>query len=199
MMGRVVVMVVVLLLHALLLAAAWVTNVARPRDTAPVLQVALIRSPSSLADRSPPPPAFVPPPLNVPVPVILVDDPAPPPVSVPTDQPLRVEISATTAPAASAVTALSTELEVQCPDRKPPRYPPESRHLHEQGEVLLRVELNETGSIEKVSVVQSSGFSRLDEAARLAVGTWRCEPARLAGQPVPAVALQRLEFRLERR
>lgn len=199
MMGRVVVMVVVFLLHALLLAAAWVTNVARPRDTAPVLQVALIRSPSSLPDRSPPPPAFVPPPLDVPVPVILVDDLAPPPVFVPTDQPPRVETSATTAPASSTVTALSTELEVQCPDRKPPRYPQESRHRREQGEVLLRVELDETGGIERVSVVQSSGFSRLDEAARLAVAMWHCEPARLAGRPVPAVAMQRLEFSLERR
>ncbi len=197
MMGRVVVMIVVLLLHALLLAAAWVTNVARPRDTAPVLQVALIESPSRLPDRSPPPAEIALPRLDVPVPVLLVDDLAPTPVSVPPDQPAQA--SATTAPVAPTVTALSTELEVQCPDRKPPRYPRESRHLREQGEVLLRVELDETGGIERVSVVQSSGFSRLDEAARLAVGTWHCEPARLAGRPVPAVALQRLEFRLERR
>jgi protein TonB len=97
------------------------------------------------------------------------------------------------------VTASVDDLAVICPVRTAPRYPPQSRHLREQGEVTLRVEIDERGLVGAVDVIKSSGYARLDAAARAALLTWRCNPALRDGMPVRAIAIQRLEFVLERR
>jgi protein TonB len=94
---------------------------------------------------------------------------------------------------------LSGQLELQCPERHPPRYPPSSRREREQGEVRMKVEIDELGRIESVSVVGSSGSPRLDDAAREAIQSWRCQPAERDGKPVRAVALQTMAFVLGRR
>jgi protein TonB len=94
---------------------------------------------------------------------------------------------------------LAGQLELQCPERHPPRYPPTSRREREQGEVRMKVEIDELGRIESVSVVGSSGSPRLDDAAREAIQSWRCQPAERNGKPVRAVALQTMEFVLGRR
>lgn len=94
---------------------------------------------------------------------------------------------------------LSGELSVTCPERRPPAYPPLSRRLGEEGKVVLRVELDEQGSVSAARIATASGFARLDEAALAAVKTWRCTPARRDGQPVRAVALQPFKFVLEGR
>lgn len=101
--------------------------------------------------------------------------------------------------AAAASTQLSDELAVYCPQRKPPIYPAQSRRLREQGEVTLRVELDESGEVRAATVVKSSGSVRLDESARDAVMTWRCAGARRDGRPVRAVAIQALAFVLKLR
>ena len=62
----------------------------------------------------------------------------------------------------------------------------------------LKVELDESGRIDRITIVSSSGSPRLDEAARAAIASWRCRPAQHDGQPVRAVALQSLAFVLER-
>lgn len=92
---------------------------------------------------------------------------------------------------------LGGELSVACPERTPPRYPPHSRRMGEEGAVMLRVELDEQGNVGAVRVSTSSGFVRLDEAALAAVRTWRCHPAHRDGQPVRAVALQPFKFVLQ--
>lgn len=93
--------------------------------------------------------------------------------------------------------SLSSELSVSCPDLARPSYPALSRRLGEEGKLVLQVELDETGRIGKTKVIQSSGYSRLDNAALSAVKTWRCQPATRNGQPVPAVALQPFNFVIE--
>lgn len=93
--------------------------------------------------------------------------------------------------------ALSSELSVTCPQRRPPSYPPLSRRLGEEGKVVLRVELDEQGSVSAARIATASGFARLDEAALAAVKTWRCTPAQRDGQPVRAVALQPFKFVLQ--
>ncbi|MBI4988691.1 MAG: energy transducer TonB [Rhodocyclales bacterium] len=93
--------------------------------------------------------------------------------------------------------ALGSELAVACPERSAPAYPPLSRRLGEEGKVVLRVELDEQGSVSAARVATASGFPRLDEAALAAVKTWRCNPARRDGQPVRAVALQPFKFVLQ--
>lgn len=89
------------------------------------------------------------------------------------------------------------ELAVACKDRPPPDYPRVSRRLGEEGVVVLRIELDEGGNVTAVQVSASSGFTRLDEAAREAVRTWRCTPARREGRLVHAVAAQTFKFMLQ--
>lgn len=100
-------------------------------------------------------------------------------------------------PAAGAPEMLAGQLELQCPERRAPRYPGQARRQREQGEVQLRVEIDEAGRIASVSVVASSGSLRLDEAAREAVRAWRCQPAERDGRPVRAIALQTMDFVLQ--
>ncbi|HMQ17649.1 MAG TPA: energy transducer TonB, partial [Sphingopyxis sp.] len=58
----------------------------------------------------------------------------------------------------------------------PPRYPLESRRRREEGRVLLRVLVGTDGRVARISVAQSSGHRRLDEAALAAVRKWRWRP-----------------------
>lgn len=95
--------------------------------------------------------------------------------------------------------SLGSELSVACPERTPPKYPPLSRRLSEEGTVVLRVELDEQGHVASARVATGSGHARLDEAALAAVHTWRCNPARREGRPSRAVALQPFKFILEGR
>jgi protein TonB len=94
---------------------------------------------------------------------------------------------------------LTSELSVSCPVRTAPVYPTLARRMGEEGEVVLRVELNEDGQIASARVATSSGFRRLDEAALAAIKNWRCNAAQREGQPVRAVAIQPFKFALEGR
>lgn len=90
--------------------------------------------------------------------------------------------------------AMSSELALACPERTPPVYPVQSRRLGETGRVILRVELNEQGQVSSARVDQSSGSTRLDDAALSAVKTWHCNPPLRNGQPAKATALQPFNF-----
>ena len=59
-----------------------------------------------------------------------------------------------------------------------PAYPPMSRRLGEQGQVMLRVLVTEAGQAQRVELRASSGSERLDEAATTAVRQWRFVPAK---------------------
>lgn len=89
---------------------------------------------------------------------------------------------------------LPGQLEVACPDRPPPAYPPLARRMGEQGDVVLRVELNEDGSVAAARVQRSSGHVRLDDAALAAIRTWHCSPPTRGGHPMRAVAMQPFHF-----
>ena len=71
-------------------------------------------------------------------------------------------------------------------ENPPPVYPPMSRQRRESGRVLLRVYVSAAGRGERVEVKASSGFERLDQAAREAVAAWRFVPARRGADPVAA-------------
>lgn len=88
----------------------------------------------------------------------------------------------------------TADLELQCPERKAPVYPPAARRQRQQGEVRLRIELDERGRVDSVQVVGSSGSRQLDDAARAAIQSWRCQPAQRDGRGVRAVAMQTLAF-----
>lgn len=163
-------------------------------------------APPSPASPIPPKPVHKPEPRPIEKPAarqIVADTP----VVAPTDRiaQSQPEPAALPAPAASATPppsmplpagpiALATELAVACPERAAPTYPQRSRRNGEEGTVILRVELNETGAIGSTRIQNSSGFPRLDEAALAAVRTWRCRPAQRNGQPVSSSALQSFKF-----
>jgi protein TonB len=60
-----------------------------------------------------------------------------------------------------------------------PVYPAAARRRHEEGLVILTVNVSTEGHAAKVSIKKSSGFKLLDAAAIEAVQNWEFEPARL--------------------
>lgn len=82
-------------------------------------------------------------------------------------------------------------------DNPPPAYPRISRRLGEQGKVLLRVKVNTDGTVAQLSVRQTSGFDRLDQAALKTVKNWRFVPARQDGRIVPAWVVVPVSFSLK--
>jgi protein TonB len=62
---------------------------------------------------------------------------------------------------------------------------------------VLRVRVSAHGLPLAVEIKQSSGFPRLDEAARAAVERWRFIPARQGSETVDSSVLVPLQFALE--
>lgn len=82
-------------------------------------------------------------------------------------------------------------------DNPAPPYPAVARRNGEQGRVLLRVHVTEGGTTDQIQVRTSSGFMRLDDAARDTVLRWKFIPARRGAEPVAAWVLIPISFRLE--
>ncbi|WP_226949160.1 energy transducer TonB [Rhizorhabdus wittichii] len=79
---------------------------------------------------------------------------------------------------------------------RPPRYPVESRRKHEQGTVVVRLLIGTDGRVADISIAQSSGFARLDQAALQAIRGWRWQPIIRDGQPVEVRGLYTMPFTL---
>ncbi|MCL2021164.1 MAG: energy transducer TonB [Betaproteobacteria bacterium] len=75
-----------------------------------------------------------------------------------------------------------------------PAYPQLSRRRGETGRVLLRVYVSASGRAERIEINKSSGFERLDSAARDAVLGWRFVPARRGSEHVAAWVLIPISF-----
>lgn len=91
--------------------------------------------------------------------------------------PLAAPTSATAAPAVP-LPLVPPVFNADYLDNPPPQYPPASRRLGEKGRVVLRILVSAEGRAERVEIGASSGFLRLDHAAREAVANWRFVPAR---------------------
>jgi protein TonB len=78
-----------------------------------------------------------------------------------------------------------------------PDYPLASRRRGEEGKVLLRVLVSAEGGAEQVEIDKSSGFARLDQAAKAAVKNWLFVPARLGNAPVHAWVIVPIVFTLK--
>jgi TonB family protein len=63
-----------------------------------------------------------------------------------------------------------------------PQYPADARHAHVQGQVVMQVQIDKNGDVEKVSLV--SGDPLLAPAAIEAVKQWKYKPYLLNQQPV---------------
>ena len=134
---------------------------------------------------------------DVPLPHVAMDVPSnaitlPPPVASPRPAaPLRTLTS-------SAAPPLLDAQSVGYVVAPAPRYPPASRRLREEGEVLVRVLIDVDGRPADVKVQRSSGHARLDEAAIEAVRAALFRPYVNAGLPRTAYVIVPVEFALRR-
>jgi protein TonB len=76
-------------------------------------------------------------------------------------------------------------------------YPKESLINREQGTVILRVLVGTDGKVQAVEIEKTSGFFRLDKAAREAVRGWTFHPAIRGGAAASGWALVPVTFNLQ--
>lgn len=77
-----------------------------------------------------------------------------------------------------------------------PNYPRISRRRGEEGTVILSVQVLANGSVDKVDILQSSGYRRLDEAAVKGALQTTFNPARESGCTVDSTTQISYTFRL---
>lgn len=183
------------LLHVVLIAAMFMVRnhfVHRQHEKLTVLNLSPDMPPPPQAQPDQPkpqPPVVVAPrplvqtPIQTPVAIQTTPEPAPPqPVALPT-----VSAAPSPAPPAPAMAVGVLEkgnIDGNILSARPPSYPLESRRKKEQGTVVLSVTIGIDGRVVGISVRQSSGFSRLDDAALDAVRKWKWKPFLDNGQPV---------------
>ena len=80
---------------------------------------------------------------------------------------------------------------------KKPVYPAASRRDEEEGTVILEFLVDVDGSVIQSKIKTSSGFNRLDEAARGALSQCAFKPGTSDGKPHQAVASMKYTWRLE--
>lgn len=161
-------------------------------------------------DLPPPPPP--PPPKDLPP-----RPPPPPPTYVPpSDVPL-----ANAAPAEGAISAVTTVTPsvsapptpepppappqpsvrvapiVSATNCQKPEYPSASRRLEEEGTVHLKMLVGVDGRVVQAEVNKSSGFPRLDDAAREALSKCLFKPGTVDDKPEQAWATMKYTWRLE--
>jgi periplasmic protein TonB len=107
--------------------------------------------------------------------------PPPPPVAAP-------------APARPAVRTAATQITGSC---ERPTYPIISKRAGEEGRVVLEFVIGVDGRVLQSKIASSSGFPRLDEAARSALSKCQFSPATVDGQPVQASTKQPFVWELE--
>lgn len=95
------------------------------------------------------------------------------------------------APAAADATRASVA-------RAPVDYPASAVAAGEEGTVLIALEVDASGRARDVSVQESSGYPRLDDAALHSVTRWSFRPATREGRPRSQRILVPVAFRLNR-
>jgi protein TonB len=78
-----------------------------------------------------------------------------------------------------------------------PEYPATSKRLEEEGLVLLRFMIDEDGKVIESRIETSSGYARLDEAARAALSRCQFKPGTADGKPERSWASLKYVWRLE--
>ena len=151
---------------------------------------------------SPPSPAS-PPPAPRQVPVVpapaapVVATPSPSAVTAVTSAPAPAAPAAPAAPSGPRADAVRTAAMVNAAQCEKPEYPSASRRLEEEGTVQLRFLVGVDGKVIQAEVEKSSGYKRLDEAARAGLSRCQFRPATVDGKPEQAWASMRYTWRLE--
>ena len=161
------------------------------------LALEIIRPPKVEPPAPPPPP----PPRRTP-------PKAPPPIQtaavVPSEAPLAapVETVAAVAPAEPAPVPPPEPVKpafggIGYKNNPPPDYPALAVRQGWQGTVLLRVRVLQSGTVESVEVVRSSGKKVLDDAAVHTVERWVFAPSTRGTTPIDGFATVPIEFKLD--
>jgi len=200
----------VIVLHALLL---WAINAGLAHKF-----VKAIKGPVEAVLLEEPPPDIPPPPPPPPPPAKTL--PPPPPAYVP-----PVEVQVNTPPPVNAIAAVSNKPQAEAPPSplpvvsnappappaplartgavisasncEKPEYPSASRRLEEEGTVTLKFLVGVDGKVKESAVDKSSGFKRLDEAARQGLSKCQFKPGTENGQPVEGWAGIKYTWKLE--
>lgn len=142
------------------------------------------------------------PPVQAPAPVVQTQ-------AAPTSSPVQqqaqpvshanspVSDDAVVAEQAAAPSVIPPRMEASALNNPPPTYPRLSRRLHEQGTVVLKILILANGRVGEIKLQQSSGFSRLDQAAIKAVKQWRYQAARRGDTPIDYWYQQAVNFTLK--
>ncbi len=89
----------------------------------------------------------------------------------------------------------TVELKGPVPFRKiDPKYPPELRTTHVEGEVILYAIIRKDGSVDSIQLVHGVD-PRLDANAMEALAQWKFRPAEKQGTPVDLEAVVHIPFR----
>lgn len=204
-------LVVVVLVHAAVIYAL-VTGLARTivEVVRPPLETKIIEEIKAPPPDKPPPP---PPPRLA----------APPPPYIPPPE-VQVQLPPTVQPAISAITSVKPAAPVAPPGQRAPaqvqqpskphvpvrmpavvdakacekpEYPPAALRAQESGVVLLSFLIDVNGAVLESKVERSTGFRRLDEAARRALGLCKFKPATVDGKPEQSWARIEYEWKID--
>jgi len=97
--------------------------------------------------------------------------------------------------ARASIGEMSADLTGPVPLRKvDPKYPPELRTSHVDGEVILYAIIRKDGSVDSIQLVHSVD-SNLDANAMEALAQWKFRPAERGGEPVDLEAVVHIPFR----
>lgn len=153
------------------------------------------------ADKPPPPPPKLapPPPPYIPPPEVNI---AVAPTAAPTNAITAVTTAKPVAPPpppspAPARTGVRTAPVVQAASCEKPEYPAASKRLEEEGTVVLRFLIDVDGRVIDSKVETGSGYDRLDQAARNALGKCKFKPGTVDGKPEQSWASMKYTWRLE--
>jgi protein TonB len=135
--------------------------------------------PPAPATKTPPPKTPTPPPPSTSTAPAITQSPTPP-------------AAAPTAPAIRTGAVIQAGAHCAKPD-----YPSASRRMEEEGTVTLKFLIGVDGKVMQADIEKTSGFTRLDEAARNALSKCQFRPGTVDGKPEQSWASIKYTWRLE--
>jgi protein TonB len=190
-------LLMVLALHAMLL---WLIQSGLARQAITLTQESV--EALLLTDAAPPPPPVAAPktpPLKTPLPPVIPTTTTPPVITTPTAPAISnaapVTPSQSTAPPTPSIrTGAVIQPGASCAK---PDYPSASRRLEEEGTVSLKFLIGADGRVLQAEIEKTSGFPRLDEAARNALSKCQFRPGTIDGKAEQSWASIKYTWRLE--
>jgi len=198
--GRCVRFSLIVAFHVAVIAIVleWTVPPAFEGDSRPFYARLLENPPPTTVERPLPSPPRAAPPPRAPAPPVLAaaDAPGAATFAVPPQPPQPIAPPPPPTVAGPPPALVQAHVDADYLDNPKPVYPSFSRRAGEEGTVSLRVRVGVEGRALAVEVARSSGFPRLDEAARDAVSRWRFVPARRGDNAVDSWVLVPVSFQL---